>query len=128
MENVIARQFLYLLYGLVALAVAHLLAANDADRVRVRSQLLGRDVRIHRVQIADRTARHDHVAKRLLKRAQRQIHRSNGEQRECVYFNHQTHERQVEQDAHEAQNKIAVQHVDASIFPRVFALQIDRVQ
>ena len=106
----------------------HLLAANDARGVGARSQLLLRHVRIHDVEIAYGTLRHDNVVECLLERAQRHVHGPYGEERKRVYLDHERHEYEVEEDAQEAEHQVGVQHVDALVLPRILVLQVDRVQ
>lgn len=43
-------------------------------------------------------------------------------------FDHERHECQVEDDAEEAENEVAVEHEDALVLPWVLALQVDAVE
>ena len=130
MEYVVAGQLFDLLTRLVGVArlAGHLFAANDAYSVRVVAQLFRRHIGIHDVEIADGASRHDHIVERFLERAQRQVHGSYGEERKRVYLDHERHECQIEEDTHEAQHQVAVEHVDAFVLPGVRVLQVDGVQ
>lgn len=43
-------------------------------------------------------------------------------------FDHERHEREIEENAEEAEREIAVEHENALVLPRILVLQIDRVQ
>lgn len=82
----------------------------------------------HNVKVSNGTPRHDHVVEWLLERTHRQIHGPNGKERERMNFDHERHERKIEDDPEEAQYEVTVEHEDALVLPRVLVLQVDCVQ
>lgn len=58
----------------------------------------------------------------------REIHRPDGEKRECVNLHHDGDEGEIENDFEKAHDQLGVKQVNGFVFPRILALQIHKMQ